>query len=94
MCIKKFSDRTYRIGSKIRQKEGAGGGGGGQLSFPIFLIIKMTFNLNKFWYGVRWYKGKFVKKVQDNTTKDNFTVTSLNISENDGTIKILKILKS
>ena len=24
--LKKFSDRTYRLGSKIRQREGAGGG--------------------------------------------------------------------
>ena len=28
--IKNFSYRTYRLGSKIRQKEGAGGGGGNQ----------------------------------------------------------------
>ena len=40
------------------------------------------------------YKGEFLKKIHDNTTKDNVTVTSSNISQNDGTIRILKILKS
>ena len=53
LSIKKFSDRNNRLGSKIR-----GGGGGVQPSSmgflkPIFLTIKMTFNLDKFWYGVR-----------------------------------------
>ena len=27
LSIKNFSDRTYRLGSKIRQREGVGGGG-------------------------------------------------------------------
>ena len=60
---------------------------------PIFLKMKMTFNLDKLWYGVRYCKGEF-EKIHDNTTKDNVTVTSLNISQNGGMIKILKILKS
>ena len=34
------------------------------------------------------------KKIHDNTTKDNVTVTSSSISQNDGIIRILKILKS
>ena len=41
--------------------EGTGKGEGGELatttplnkSWDIFLTMKMTFNLNKFWYGVR-----------------------------------------
>ena len=50
----------------------------------------MTFNLNNLWYGVRKYKGEFVKKYHGNTTNDNVTVTSLNISQNDGTIRIFE----
>ena len=44
---------------------GGGGGGGNNngLFLPIFLIMKMTFDLNRFWYGVKQYQGKFVKKV-------------------------------
>ena len=49
----------------------------------------MTFNLNKFWHGVTQYQGKSVKKTHDNTIKDNVTVTSSNLSQNDGTIRIL-----
>ena len=41
--------------------------------------MKVTFNLNKFWHGV----------IHDNTIKDNVTVTSANLSQNDGTIRIL-----
>ena len=50
----------------------------------------MTFNLNKFWHGVRQYQGEFVK-YRDNTIKDDITVTSSNFirNVNDGTIKIL-----
>ena len=67
MCpSKKISDRTYRLGSKIRQKEGAGGGGGVATTpmdfLPIFLTMKMPFNLDKFWYGVRLYQGELVGK--------------------------------
>ena len=54
----------------------------------------MTFNLINFWYGLRWSKGKFVKKSQEHTAKDNVTITLSNISQNDGTIKVSKILKS
>ena len=32
LSMKKFSDRTCRIGCKIRQREGDGGGGGGELA--------------------------------------------------------------
>ena len=35
-----------------------------------------------------------MKKFHDNITKDNVTVTSSNISQNDETIRVLKILKS
>ena len=42
----------------------------------------MTFNFTKFWYEVRQYKGKFLKKIHDNKTKDNVTVTSSIISQN------------
>ena len=35
-----------------------------------------------------------MKKLHDSTTKDIVTVTSSNISQNDGTIRILNILKS
>ena len=58
-------------------------------SLPIFLTMKMTSNLDKFWYEVKQYQGKFVKKIRDNTIKDNVTVTSSNFSLNDGTIRIL-----
>ena len=54
---------------------------------PIFLTMKMAFNLNKFYYGV-------CGNIHENTTKDNVIVTSLNISEIDGTIGILNIFKS
>ena len=45
------SIREPCLGSEIRQTEGAGG----PMDFflPIFLTMKMTFNLTKFWYGVR-----------------------------------------
>ena len=40
LSIKKFSDRTYRLGSKIRQREGAlcvcVGGGGGNHSHGLY----------------------------------------------------------
>ena len=49
----------------------------------------MTFNLNKFWHEVRQYQSKFLRKLRDNTIKDNLTVTSSNFSQNDGTMKIL-----
>ena len=51
-----FPDRTSRLGSKIRQKEGAWGW---QPSPPWtfflsnFLTKKMTFNPNKFGHGVK-----------------------------------------
>ena len=53
-----FLDRTYCLGSKIRLRECAGGGGGWQppphgLFKNMLLTMKMTFNLDKFWYGVR-----------------------------------------
>ena len=35
-----------------------------------------------------------MKKIHDYKTKDNVTVTSSNISQNDGMIRILKIFKS
>ena len=55
LSMEQFLDQTYRLGSKIRQREGTGGGNPPPhgLFLPIFLPIKMTFNLNKFWYGVR-----------------------------------------
>ena len=56
---------------------------------PIFPTMKMTFNLNKFWYGVRLYGCEFVKRNHDNTIKDNVIVRSSNLSQNDGTIRIL-----
>ena len=39
-------------------------------------------------------RGVRQKKSHDNTTKDNVTVVSSNISQNNETIRILKILKS
>ena len=51
--------------------------------------MKMTFNRNKFWHEVRWYQGEFVKKIHDNTIKDNVTVMSSNYSQNNGMIRIL-----
>ena len=51
--------------------------------------MTMTFNLNKFWHGVRQYECKFVKTSHDNTSKDNVAVTSSILSQNDGTIRIL-----
>ena len=45
---------------------------------PIFLTMKMTFNLNNICYEV---------KIDDNTIKDNATVTSSNFSRNGGTIR-------
>ena len=58
LSIKNFSDRTNRLGSKIRQREGAGGGWQpapphALFFLPIFLTKNMTFNLDKFWYEVR-----------------------------------------
>ena len=76
---------------KGRVPEG-GGGGGNQpngLYLPSFLTMKMTFNINKFWFGVRWYQGEFAKEYHDSTIKDNGTVTSSNLNENYGTIRIL-----
>ena len=35
-----------------------------------------------------------MKKIHDNIPKDNVIVTSSNISQHDGMIRILKILKS
>ena len=58
-------------------------------SSPIFLIMKMTFNLNKVWHGVRKYQSEFVKKIYDNKIKDNVTLTSSNFNQTDGTIRIL-----
>ena len=56
--------------------------------------MKMTFNLNKFCYGVRQYKDEFEKRIHDNTTIDSVTVTSSNTGQNDETtIRIFKILK-
>ena len=49
----------------------------------------MTFNLTKFWHEVRQYQDEFVTKIRDNTMKDNVKVTSSNLSQNDGTIRIL-----
>ena len=51
LSIKKFSDRTNRLHSKITQREGAGGWQPPPWTFllPIFLTMKMTLNLNKFW---------------------------------------------
>ena len=54
--------------------------------------MKMTFTLNNFWYGVRQYKAEFAE-IHDDTTEDNATVTSSNISQNDGTTMILMIFK-
>ena len=51
--------------------------------------MKMTFNLNKFWHEVRYSQGKFAKKISDNTIKDNVTVTSSNLNQNNGIIRIL-----
>ena len=42
-------------------------GGPHGLFLPIFLTMKMTFNLNKFWYAVRQYKGEFVPEIHHNT---------------------------
>ena len=57
---KNFSDRTNSFGSKIRQREDAGGGRRVATTllpwtfyFPVFLTMKVTINLNKFWCGVR-----------------------------------------
>ena len=38
LSMKNFSDQTYRLGSKIRQREGTGGGNGGYhgLLFSLF----------------------------------------------------------
>ena len=58
-------------------------------SWPIFLTMKTTFNLNKSWHEVRYYQDKFAKKIHDNTIKVNIAVTSSNLSRNDGTIRIL-----
>ena len=84
--MKNFSDWTYRLGPKFRQREGAGPL---SKSSPIFLTMKMTFSLNKFWYGVRQYQDEFVKRIHDNTVKDSVTVRSSNFSRKDGTIRIL-----
>ena len=52
---KKFSDQTYHLGSKIRQREDAGAG---VTTTPnefyfIFYNHEDEFSFNKFWYGVR-----------------------------------------
>ena len=72
---KKFSDGTHRFGSKIRQREGARDLTEQKLTY--YLTMKVTFNLNK-------------TEIHDNTTEDNITVTSSNVSQNDGTVRILK----
>ena len=54
LSMKKFSDWTFCLGSKIRQREGAGGWQHPHgLFFLYFQTMKMTFNLNQFWYEVR-----------------------------------------
>ena len=51
LCLKKFSDRIYRLGSKIGQRECTLGEGVAttpmDFSLPIFLTMKMTLNLSK-----------------------------------------------
>ena len=48
LSIKKFSDQTYRLDSKIRQREDTGGWQPPWTFLnPIFLTIKMTINLKK-----------------------------------------------
>ena len=51
--------------------------------------MKMTFNLNKIWYGVRLYQDILAKKIDDSTIKDSVTVTSSNFSGNNRAIRIL-----
>ena len=47
--------------------------------------MKMTFNLNKFWYGVREYKGRFAKKSWQYNKRQRHS---------DEKMRILKILKN
>ena len=43
MSMKEGSNRTYCLGPKIRQRDCTGGG----TFLPMFLTMKMRFNLNK-----------------------------------------------
>ena len=72
------------------------GGGGRILGGTLFTDFcnQDDIQFDKFWYAVRWYKGELEERIHDNTTKDSVTVTSSNISQNDETIWISKILKS
>ena len=51
----------------------------------------MTFDLNQIWYDERYVQDT-LPKIDDNTIKDNVSVTSSNFSRNDGTITILNHL--
>ena len=53
--IKNFSNWTYHLSSKIRQREGTGGWQPPPIEqkLTFFLTMKMVFNLNKFWHEVR-----------------------------------------
>ena len=65
-----FHKKIVQIGPTVlalKLDEGRVLGGGNHHPPPwtflsIFLTMKMTFNLTKFWCGLRQYKGQFVKK--------------------------------
>ena len=50
--------------------------------------MKMAFKLNKFFAWSKIVAGSVCKKIHDNTIKDNITVTSSNVSRNNGMIRI------
>ena len=56
----------------------------------IFLTMKMTFNLNEFWHGVRQYQGEFVKKNSSQQNRRQCHGDVINITQNDGMFRILK----
>ena len=56
------SDLPLKLALKLDKGRVLGGGNHPHgLFLPIFLTMKMTFNFDKLWYGVRRYKGKFVE---------------------------------
>ena len=82
LIMKNFSDTIYRLGSIIRQREGAKGWQApppphGLNIYLFFLTMKMTLSLNRIMCGVKIH---CQKKFHDNAIKDNVTVTSLNFS--------------
>ena len=73
LSMKSFTDWSYHLVPKIGQRKDA--------VLPIFLTMKMPFNLDKIWCeNLIVSRYMYIAKKIDNTIKDNVTVTSSNFS--------------